>query len=279
MAAVTTEPGAAGPGLAGRDHRPATFADALRCELTKMRTVRSTFWTLLTTVVLSIGLGALFSALAAHHYARATLSGRAGWDPTSISTSGLGLAQLAIGVLGVLAVTSEYSTGSIRTSLAAVPRRGRFLAAKAAVLTAVSLMTGEVLAVATFLIGQALISGQAPTASFGQPGVLRAVLGSGLYLAALGLLGVALGTLLRHSAAAIAVLVAVVFVLPGIAAALPARIERNVEEYWPTMAGAQVTAVVRGAHQLGAWSGFGVMCLFVAVAMTAAMLALARRDA
>jgi ABC-2 type transport system permease protein len=149
----------------------------------------------------------------------------------------------------------------------------------AAVLAAVSLMTGEVLAVATFLIGQALISGQAPTASFGQPGVPRAVLGSGLYLAALGLLGVALGTLLRHSAAAIAVLVAVVFVLPGIAAALPARIERNVEEYWPTMAGAQVTAVVRGADKLGAWPGFGVMCLFATVAMAAAFLALARRDA
>ena len=143
-------------------------------------------------------------------------------------------------MLGVLVITSEYSTGSIQTSLAAVPRRGRFLAAKATVLTAVSLITGEATALTVFLLGQALISGQAPTAAFGQPGVLRAVLGSGLYLAALGLLGVALGTLLRHPAAAIGVLVAVVLVLPGIAAALPARIESNVEEYWPTMAGAQV---------------------------------------
>jgi ABC-2 type transport system permease protein len=111
-------------------------------------------------------------------------------------------------VLGVLVITSEYSTGSIQTSLAAVPRRGRFLAAKATVLTAVSLITGEATALTVFLLGQALISGQAPTAAFGQPGVLRAVLGSGRYLAALGLLGVALGTLLRHPAAAIGVLVA-----------------------------------------------------------------------
>jgi hypothetical protein len=97
------------------------------------------------------------------------------------------------------------------------------------------------------------------------------VLGSGLYLAALGLLGVALGTLLRHPAA-------VVLVLPGIAAALPARIESNVEEYWPTMAGAQVTAVIHGTHKLGPWPGFGLMCLFIAAAMATAFLLLARRD-
>ncbi len=158
------------------------------------------------------------------------------------------------------------------------PAPGRFLAAKATVLTAVSLITGEATALTAFLLGQALISGQAPTAAFGQPGVLRAVLGAGLYLAALGLLGVALGTLLRHPAAAIGVLVAVALVLPGIAAALPARIESNVEEYWPTMAGAQVTAVIHGTHQLGPWPGFGLMCLFIAAAMAAAFLLLARRD-
>ena len=214
----------------------------------------------------------------ADYISRVPGTSAAGWDPTSVSLSGLALAQLAIGVLGVLVITSEYSTGSIQTSLAAVPRRGRFLAAKATVLTAVSLITGEATALTVFLLGQALISGQAPTAAFGQPGVLRAVLGSGLYLAALGLLGVALGTLLRHPAAAIGVLVAVVLVLPGIAAALPARIESNVEEYWPTMAGAQVTAVIHGTHELGPWPGFGLMCLFIAAAMAAAFLLLARRD-
>jgi len=104
------------------------------------------------------------------------------------------------------------------------------------------------------------------------------VLGSGPYLAALGLLGVALGTLLRHPAAAIGVLVAVVLVLPGIAAALPARIESNVEEYWPTMADAQVTAVIHGTRELGPRPGFGLMCLFIASAMAAAFLLLARRD-
>jgi hypothetical protein len=135
-------------------------------------------------------------------------------------------------VLGVPVITSEYSTGSIQTSLAAVPRRGRFLAAKATVLTAVSLITGEATALTVFLLGQALISGQAPTAAFGQPGVLRAVLGSGLYLAALGLLSVALGTLPRHPAAAIGVLVAVVLVLPGIAVTGRGSWNREVVVTW-----------------------------------------------
>ncbi len=157
-------------------------------------------------------------------------------------------------MLGVLVITSEYSTGSIQTSLAAVPRRGRFLAAKATVLTAVSLITGEATALTVFLLGQALISGQAPTAAFGQPGVLRAVLRSDLYLAALG---VALGTLLRHPAAAIGVLVAVVLVLPGIAAALPARIESNVEDHGRRTGNRRHPRT----HELGPWSGFGFMCL------------------
>jgi hypothetical protein len=101
---------------------------------------------------------------------------------------------------------------------------------------------------------------------------------AGLYLGALGLLGVALGTLLRHPAAAIGVLVAVVLVLPGVATALPARIESNVEEYWPTTAGSQITDVIHGTRSLGPWPGFGLMCLFIAAVMAAAFLLLARRD-
>lgn len=273
-------PGTPGtPGAPEPARRGATFADALGSEWIKIRTVRSTFWTLLTAAVIGIGLGALFSVLAAHHYASQPPSGRAGWNPAAISTDGLGIAQLAIGVLGALAITAEYSGGSIRTSLAAVPRRSRFLAAKAIVLAAVTLLAGEIMAFAAFAAGQALISGHAPTASLAQPGVLRAVAGSGLYLAALALLGLALGTLLRHAAAAIAVLVAVLFVLPGIATALPAHIANNVQEYWPTLAGAQVTAVTHAAHQLGPWPGFGLMGAFVAAALAAACLALERRDA
>ena len=241
--------------------------------------MRSTYWSLLVAAVLGIGLGALFSALQANHYPQASPSDRATWDPTSISTGGLGLAQLAIAVLGVIVMSSEYSSGTIRTSLAAVPRRGRFLTAKATVFTTVALITGEVVAFAAFLIGQALISGHAPTASLAQGKPLRAVIGAGLYLAVLGLLGVALGTLLRNAAGAIAVVVAIIFVLPLVALALPTSIQNSVEKFWPTQAGQQVTSVVRGAHTLSAWEGFGVLCLFVAIVLAAAYAVLAARDA
>jgi ABC-2 type transport system permease protein len=258
--------------------RPATFTDVVRSEWTKARTVRSTMWTLIAATVLGIGLGALISAVAAHHYVKDSLSDKALWDPTSISGSGLGIAQLAIAVLGVLLITSEYSTRAIGSSLAAVPRRERFLAAKAIVLVGLVFVVTEVIAFVAFFAGQALISGHAPTANLGDPGVLRALIGSGLYAAALGLLGMALGTILRHAAGAIAVIVAVLFVLPGIAAALPASLEHTVQEYWPTGAGQQVTQVVRTAHALSPWVGFGVMCLFVAIVTWVAFYVLRHRD-
>jgi ABC-type transport system involved in multi-copper enzyme maturation permease subunit len=260
-------------------YRAASFADALHSEWTKARTVPSTRWTLIVAAVLGIGLGALVSALSARHYAQETPGSRALWDPTSISGAGLELAQLAIGVLGIMIITSEYSTGAIRTSLTAVPRRGRFLAAKALVIAGLTFAVSEITAFAAFFIGQALISGHAPTASLAQPDVLRALVGCGLYGALIGLLGLGLGALLRHASAAIAVLVALVFILPAIAAALPASIEHNVEKFWPTQAGQQVTLVVRGADSLSPWAGIGYLCLFAAVVMAASALLLNRHDA
>jgi ABC-2 type transport system permease protein len=257
----------------------ATFTDALRSEWTKVRTVRSTFWTLLTAVVLGVGLGALISALAGRNYSRGGPSAHPLWDPTSISGAGLSVAQLAIGVLGIMVITSEYSTRAIAANLTAVPRRGRYLAAKACVIVVVTFVASAVTAFAAFFIGQALISGHAPTANVGQPHVLRALIGCGLYGALIGLLGLALGTILRSAAGAIAVLVALIFVLPAIAAALPPNVEHPVEQYWPTQAGGQVTAVIRGAHTLSAWAGFGIMALFVAMVLVAAYLTLNRRDA
>jgi ABC-2 type transport system permease protein len=255
------------------------FVDALRSEWIKVRTVPSTVWTLIVAAVLGVGLGALISAVAAHHYLSSPASVRAFWDPTSISAAGLALAQLAIGVLGSMVITSEYSTREIGVSLAAVPRRTRFLAAKAVVVVVLSFVAVDVMALAAFFIGQVLISGHAPTASIGQPHVLRALLGCGIYGASVALLGLALGTLLRSAAGAIAVLVAVIYVLPGIAAALPASVEHTVEKFWPTQAGQQLTTVVRAPRTLPPWSGIGIMCLFVGVLLTAAFLVLNHRDA
>jgi hypothetical protein len=188
------------------------------------------------------------------------------------------IASLAIVVLGVLCISSEYSSGMIRTSLIAVPKRGRVLAAKSLVFAVVTFVVGEVVSFAAFFVGQALIAGHAPHAALGDPGVARAVAGAGLYLTALAVLGVAAGTLLRHPAAAIAAMVAVLFVLPGIAQALPDSWRNPVTEFWPTQAGGQLTSVHHSAHTLQPWSGFGVMCLFVAIVYAIAWTLLDRRD-
>jgi ABC-2 type transport system permease protein len=267
------------PSAAVRGSRASAFVNVLRSEWTKTRTVPSTVWALLIAIVLGIGLGALISALAAHQYAKDGPASRALWDPTSISGGGLEIAQLAIGVLGVLLITSEYSTHAIGISLVAVPRRARLLAAKATVIALLTFIVAEFVTFVAFFVGQAVISGKAPTANLGQPDVLRALIGSGLYGALIGLLGLALGTILRHAAGAIAVLVALLYVLPGIVAALPASIEHTVEEFWPTQAGQEVTVVVRGAHTLSAWTGFGLFLIFVGVVLLFAFVIMARRDA
>ncbi|MHB1535589.1 MAG: ABC transporter permease [Acidimicrobiales bacterium] len=259
--------------------RRPTFVDVVRSEWTKFRSVRSSVYALLIAVVLGVGLGALISAARATHYDHRSLLERLTWDPTSVSLSGLLIAQLAIAILGVMVVTSEYSSGLIRTSLTAVPRRGRLLAAKAVVYSAVALVVGEVLSFAAFLVGQAMISGHAPTTTLGAAHVLRAVIGAGLYLALLGLFGVAVGALLRSASAAIATVVAVTFVLPIIAHALPTSWANAVQEYWPTDAGRQISQVQRLPHTLSPWVGFGELGVFVAVVLAVAFVLLKRRDA
>jgi hypothetical protein len=267
----------------GPDHqtafRAATFGDVLRSEWTKLRSVRSTFWALTVTVVLGVGLGAVISAVTAHAYAKMSVSGKLSWDPTGVSQAGVAIASLAIVVLGVLCISSEYSSGMIRTSLIAVPKRGRVLAAKSLIFAGVTFVVGEVTCFLAFFAGQALISGHAPHAALGDPGVARAVAGGGLYLAALAVLSVAAGALLRHPAAAIASMIAVLLVLPGIAQALPDSWRNPVTEFWPTQAGTQLTSVHHGAHTLQPWPGFGVMCLFAAIVYAIAWTLLDRRDA
>jgi ABC-type transport system involved in multi-copper enzyme maturation permease subunit len=229
--------------------------------------------------VLGVGLGAAISAATAHGYAKSSVSSKLSWDPTNVSLYGIFIAQVAIAVLGVLCISSEYSSGMIRASLTAVPKRGRVLAAKSLVFAAVTFVVGEVTSFAAFFVGQALISGHAPTAALGDPGVARAVVGAGLYLAALAVLSVAAGALLRHPAGAITCMTAILYVLPAIAQALPDSWRNPVTEFWPTMAGGDLTSVYHAAHTIQPWPGFGVMCLFVAIVYTIAWTLLDRRDA
>lgn len=259
--------------------RPYNFSDVFRSEWTKFRSVRSTYWTFLVAIVLGIGLAALVSGISANHY-QTDPTVRFDWDPTqrSIRPEWF-LAQLAFAVLGVLVVTSEYSTGMIRTSLSAVPKRLRMMSAKLLVFGLVALVIGEVISFVSFSIGQVLIQGKAPTASLSQHEVLRVVLGSGLYLLMIGLLASGFAVLVRHAAAGIAVVVGMLFILPGIAEALPTSWSQPIEEYWPTNAGQRLMFLHRDSHMLSAWWGFGEMALFTAVVIAVAFYLLQRRDA
>jgi ABC-2 type transport system permease protein len=277
-ATLDTRPDAPTPAAPAKTHR-ATFADAARSEWIKLTSVRSTWITLALTVALGVGIGALISYLAGSHYSSMNLSDKLTWDPTAVSFFALTIAQLAVAVLGVMIVTSEYSSGMIRVSLAAVPRRSRFLASKAVVFTAVALVVGEVTAFAAFLVGQAVIGTNAPHTDLGAHGVLRAVIGAGLYLALIGLLATAIGTLVRSTAAGISAIVALLFVLPGVVQALPSSWSNPITEYWPTQAGGQIFVLHRDAHTLAPWSGFGVLVGFTAIVLAAATYALNRRDA
>lgn len=260
--------------------RRASFGHALRSEWTKLRSLRSTAYTLLSFVVLAVGLAFLISAGSIEEYRAASPADQAGFSPTGVALFSLLFAQLAIVVLGVLVVTGEYATGMIRPSLAAVPRRGRLLAAKAALFAGVTLVVGWSTGFAMFFVGQAIFADQdIPYDSLGDPGVLRAVLGVGLYLTMLGLLAVAVGTLVRATAGGIAMLVAGVLILPNLAGLLPDAVAEPVRKLWPTIAGFQITAVERDPAQLAPWAGFAVMCGFVAAMLGVAYAALRRRDA
>jgi ABC-2 type transport system permease protein len=275
LGAAVVAPMSVRPGV-----RPYRFRDVVHSEWTKIRTVRSTWFTLLATVVIVVGLGALIGEGVGSHYHNASFSDKATFDPTQISFFSLLFGQLAIAVLAVLVVSSEYGTGMIRTSLQAVPNRTWFLGAKVVVFTAVALVVGEVLSFATYFVVQPLLkAGPAPHSTLGQPHVLRAVVGAGLYLTVSGLLSLGIAALIRHTAGAITIVVAVYFVLPGVSNALPSNWEHTVQEFLPTGAGEQIFSVLHQQHYLTAWVGFGVMCAYAAVVLAVAGIVLNRRDA
>jgi len=256
----------------------AGFADALRSEFTKIRSTRSTYWTLLALVVVCAGIGALSSAGAASH---ASQISRATFDATQQSLAGLYVGQLVIAVLGALTITSEYSTGMIRTSLAVQPRRGTLFAAKALVFALVSLVTGLVASFGSFFLGQALMSGHHLSVTLGQPNVLRAVIGGALFLVACGMLAYGLGAILRHTAGAITAAIGLLFVLTVLVQFLPGSWQNAVDKWMPALAGSQVwaTRASPGAHQFPAWGGFAVLAGYAAVAIIAGLVLFHTRDA
>ena len=254
------------------------FRSVARMEWLKLRSVRSTGWILLVFAAGMIGLAILL--MAHQHWATMSPANRASFDPTNNSFAGLAIGQLALGVLGVLAITTEFSSGMIRATFAAVPRRPLLLAAKAAVLGAVALAAGEILAFSAFAIGEVVLRSPAPHATLGQPGVLRAVLLAGVYPALIALIGLGLGALIRHTAGAISAVAAVLFVLPLILVPLGTSIQDTVGQFMPMpIAENSLTAVKPMSHALSPGVGFAMLCLYAVAALAVGTWALARRDA
>lgn len=256
------------------------FSQVARMEWAKLRSLRSTAWILVILTAGMIGLGILLLSQYRSNWAHMTAAERASFDPTESGFVGLALGQLAMGVLGVLTITSEYSSGMIRATLSAVPRRGMVLTAKAVVAGALMLAAGEVLAFAAFLAGQAVLAAPAPHATLGQPGVLQAVLLAGAYLCLIGLIGLGLGTVIRHTAGAIGTLVGFVFVLPLITLAMPDSIQHTATQFLPeAIAENSLTAVKPVAYSLTPWAGLGMLGLYVIALLVIGGWLLARRDA
>ena len=257
-----------------------TQARVLRSEWTKFRSLRSTVWTLLVTVTLTIGIGALVSAVTASNFDRLDPAQQATFDPVGTALGGVTFAQLAIGVLGVLMVSGEYATGMIRSSLTAVPTRLPVLWGKLAVFGAVAFVVSLVASLAAFLIGQALLDGDGLGVSLAAEGAVRSVVGSALYLTVAGMIGLCLGALLRNTAAAISTFVGVFFVLPPLSQLLPESWTSNFVQYLPSTAGGSLTGTsVNVADALSPWTGFAVLCLYAVVMIALAAVRMRRTDA
>ncbi|HUB71328.1 MAG TPA: ABC transporter permease [Acidimicrobiales bacterium] len=257
---------------------PPTFANTLSSEWTKMRTLRSTFITVAVSAALVIGLSALitWAAYGAPHHGQRAIT-----DPVGVIQSGWLFGLLAFGVLGVLVVTNEYSSGMITSTLLVTPGRIRVLLAKVVVFSVVMFVAGEVMTFINFLVGHAVLSA---FPAFYDPGlgdndVLRAVIGMGLDAVLVGLIGLSLGALFRNAAAAIAVAVGVLWIGPIVFSFLPSSIQNPLNEYWPTEAGSQLEEVTRQSHALTAWWGTGDLVLFVLALLVVAGYALVKRDA
>ena len=242
------------------------FAAAARMEWIKLRSLRSSWWTLAATVA---GAAAIAVAVGAN-------TKDASGDVTNNVLAGVAPGLLLIGVLGVLTMTGEYSSGMIRATLATVPNRPLLLAAKAAVFGTVTLVVAEITAFVAFTAGRAALPGDIPAPGFGDPGVLRAVVLSGVGIALIGLFSLGLGAVVRHSAAALAVYAGAIFVVGQLLVALSS----SVVNYLPlaiVSSSLGVTKAEPGA--LSPWTGLGMLALYAALTLGAGGWLLNRRDA
>lgn len=285
------------------DRGHAGLANQVHSEWTKLRSVRSTWICLVIVFIAGIGLSALVSNVEAGQWSHLGLADRASFDPVRFSQTGSFLSQFVVGVLGALIITSEYATGSIRTTLAVMSKRPTVLAAKLLVIGGVVAVVAEVTAFASFFVGQAVLlahgakvlpagstiltqvrSATIPYVSLSDGGALRAVFLSGIYLLLLSLLACATGFVLRHTAGAIAAFVGVILVLPLIVSVLPSSVAQSFEKYLPSNLGLAMTLVTTRKTDFAGvlftpWTAAGLLLAYTVVAVALAGWLLVRRDA
>lgn len=278
---TTTQFTANAPAPAGARRSPGValsdFGAVMLAEWTKLRTVRSTYWTAVFAALAVVGVAAgscaQWAGTIGQHRDRLS-----DLDPITTSLNGTYLGQLAVGTLGVLVISAEYGSGMISATLTAIPQRRTVLAAKALAFTAGTLVLGQLVGFAAFGLGQAILSTQHAGVSLSHPGALRATIGAGLYLAAVGLLGFGIGAAVRHTAGALATLFGLLFLPSALADLLPPS-RHYVIEYMPANCGSQLFTANPHPPALAPWTGFAVFCLYVLASLIAAVILAERRDA
>lgn len=261
--------------VAAAPARTIGFGNVLRSEWTKLRSLRSMIVCAALILVAMVGIALALGI----RWSRQAGPMPDDFDPTLVSLSGVYLAQIIAGTVGVLTISSEYTTGMIRATLSAVPQRPAVLAAKALVLTAAMLVLGEIVSFASFTLAQAFLEHKHAGASLSDPGVLRAVVGAGLYLPAVALLGFGLGAVVRHTAGALSAFFGILFAPSALVDLLPDSWRNAIIDYLPANAGSQIFTVVQTKDALAPWTGLGVFCLYAAAAIGAGFVLVARRDA
>jgi ABC-2 type transport system permease protein len=277
MVAVTQPTGPQATGLT-RTSGTKRMVALVHSEFTKIRTVRAPYMTLIALIVLSVGLSCLVSWVVASHWATASASSKVGFDPTSVSLVGFIFGQMFIAVFGVLALTGEYATGMITATLAAQPRRIDVYAAKALVVAALAFVTGLLAGFVAFFACQAILASTHASAKIGDPGVLRSVIGCGLFLAVCALFSFAIAALLRSAAGGISTAIGALLIVPLLVMVLPNSLSQDITRWLPSEAGSAILAPVTQSHEFSAWAGFGLFCAYTAILLGAGLILFNQRD-
>ena len=256
-----------------------TLWSSTKAEWIKFRSVRSSIMGVIVTFVLTIGLGALIATAIRGHYNQMDPLRKLTFDPTSTSLGGTLFAQFAVGVIGTLFITSEYSSGSIRSTLAAVPHRTQLAMSKLIVLFVSLLVVSEVACFVTFQLGQSIFSGVVPTDSLSNGSVLRAVVFASVYLTLLSILGYSLGMILRQSAASISVFTSLLLILPIVLFLMPQSWQNHVAKFEPSALGQSMMAKTTAVNSFGAVAALLILVLYVIVVFGVGVTLLKRRDA